>query len=223
MQKTPPRILPIRSVGRNGCRGTLKLTQTSSGTMLEPALPRTAAEGCAVYAVLRGGGIEHAKAEGGAYYAAAVNAAGALITKNGQITGAAFAQLSQAEREKACTAVRLAEAARANGSANAKAASPAQKQAAAPHGAAYGTAAPAAPAAANNDPPLKSEIARRLAAQANRLFAPPDANAEPFMPRPYERDAAPIAPASTPTPLPPANHAAPACPRRTPARSGRRR
>lgn len=51
------------------------------------------------------------------------------------------------------------------------------------------TSKPAAGAAgAYEDPEPKSKVAKELLLRSNKLFAPPDDNAEPFIPRPYVRD-----------------------------------
>ena len=62
------------------------------------------------------------------------------------------------------------------------------------------------------------EYSRALLERANRLFTPPDANAEPFVPRPYVRNEQP---AAAPKPIPPIEQQ-PSCRNRCRGNSRRR-
>ena len=64
----------------------------------------------------------------------------------------------------------------------------------------------------------KSDVGRALLERANRLFTPPDANAEPFVPRPYVRNEQP---AAAPKPIPPIEQQ-PSCRNRCRGNSRRR-
>ena len=60
--------------------------------------------------------------------------------------------------------------------------------------------APVQNSAEDGETEPKSDVGRALLERANRLFTPPDANAEPFVPRPYVRNEQP---AAAPKPIPP--------------------
>lgn len=204
------RILPVRSINSSACRGTLKLSCVQGGTRLEPMLQCRKAGSVTLYAMLRRGRVTRAEADGAGYFVAASDVAGAIILIDGMIAGAAFYGITAAERERAFTAVRMEEARRQS----------AQKRQGCPRTAEREEpqlsppicpAEPTSPqeqyqpAAAQNsveeaETEPKSDVGRALLERANRLFTPPDANAEPFVPRPYVRDEQP---AAAPKPIPP--------------------
>lgn len=106
---TPSRILPIRSMNRSHCRGTLKLSGAPGGTRIELSLRGCTAAQAEAYALLRGGHVLRAESSGTGFFVAAGSVAGAIILINGTIAGAAFAGISAAEWERAFTAVRMAQ------------------------------------------------------------------------------------------------------------------
>lgn len=204
------RILPVRSINSSACRGTLRLSCVQGGTRLEPMLRCRDAAGITLYAMLRRGRVMRADADGAGYFVAANDVAGAIILVDGTIAGAAFYGISAAARERAFTAVRMDEAWRQGE----------QKRQSCPCAAEreepqllppVSPAEPTSPqeqyqsAAAQNtaedgETEPKSDVGRALLERANRLFTPPDANAEPFVPRPYVRNEQP---AAAPKPIPP--------------------
>lgn len=204
------RTLPIRNINSSACRGTLKLSCAQGGTRLEPMLQYRSAGSMTLYAMLRRGRVMKAETDGAGYFVAASDVAGAIILLDGTIAGAAFYGITAVERERAFTAVRMEEARRQGEQKRQScpcAAAPEEPQLSPP----VCPAEPASPqeqyqpAAAQNsaeegDTEPKSDVGRALLERANRLFTPPDANAEPFVPRPYVRDEQP---AAAPKPIPP--------------------
>ena len=216
------RILPVRSINSSACRGTLRLSCVQGGTRLEPMLRCRDAAGVTLYAMLRRGRVTRAEADGAGYFVAANDVAGAIILMDGTIAGAAFYGISAAARERAFTAVRMEEARRQSCPCTAEREEP---QLLPP----VGPAEPTSPqeqyqsAAAQNtaeegDAEPKSDVGRALLERANRLFTPPDANAEPFVPRPYVRNEQP---AAAPKPIPPIEQQ-PSCRNRCRGNSRRR-
>ena len=231
-------------MNRSDCRGTLKLSGTSGGTRIELSLRGCTAAQAETYALLRGGRVLRAERSGTGFFVAAGSVAGAIILINGTIAGAAFAGISAAERERAFTAVRMAQSRQRSAQAEQPRRCDAAPQTAdsAEQGAGAGYAeedmfAPmhaaqsrrqsaqteqprrydAAPQTADSAEQVylpvagagyaeegeaepQSEVGRALLKRANRLFVPPDANAEPFVPRPYVRDEPPISTAAAPIP-----------------------
>lgn len=218
------RILPVRSINSSACRGTLKLSCVQGGTRLEPMLRCRDAAGITLYAMLRRGRVTRAEADGAGYFVAANDVAGAIILMDGTIAGAAFYGISAAARERAFTAVRMDEARRQGE----------QKRQSCPCAAereepqlcpAEPTApqeqyrpAPVQNSAEDGETEPKSDVGRALLERANRLFTPPDANAEPFVPRPYVRNEQP---AAAPKPIPPIEQQ-PSCRNRCRGNSRRR-
>lgn len=204
------RILPVRSINSSACRGTLKLSCVQGGTRLEPMLQCRKAGSVTLYAILRRGRVMRADADGAGYFVAANDVAGAIILMDGTIAGAAFYGISAAARERAFTAVRMEEARRQGEQRRQGCPCTAERdepQLSPP----ISPAEPTSPqeqyqsAAAQNtaeegDAEPKSDVGRALLERANRLFTPPDANAEPFVPRPYVRNEQP---AAAPKPIPP--------------------
>ncbi len=206
------RILPVRNINSSACRGTLKLSCTQGGTRLEPMLQCRNAGSITLYAMLRRGRVMRADADGAGFFVAANDVAGAIILLDGTIAGAAFYGISAAERERAFTAVRMEEARRQSEQKRQSRPCTAEReepQLSPPVSPAEPTARQeqCQPAAAQNsaedgETEPRSDVGRALLERANRLFTPPDANAEPFVPRPYVRDEQPAAPAA-PKPIPP--------------------
>lgn len=205
------RILPVRSINSSACRGTLKLSCVQGGTRLEPMLQCRKAGSVTLYAMLRRGRVMRADADGAGYFVAASDVAGAIILMDGTIAGAAFYGITAAERERAFTAVRMEEARRQSAQKRQgclRTTAPEEPQLSPPICPAEPTAPQEQyqqPAAAQNtaedgDAEPKSDVGRALLERANRLFTPPDANAEPFVPRPYVRGEQP---AAAPKPIPP--------------------
>ena len=222
------RILPVRSINSSACRGTLRLSCVQGGTRLEPMLRCRDAAGVTLYAMLRRGRVTRAEADGAGYFVAANDVAGAIILMDGTIAGAAFYGISAAARERAFTAVRMEEARRQGEQKRQSCPCTAEReepQLLPP----VGPAEPTSPqeqyqsAAAQNtaeegDAEPKSDVGRALLERANRLFTPPDANAEPFVPRPYVRNEQP---AAAPKPIPPIDQQ-PSCRNRCRGNSRRR-
>lgn len=222
------RILPVRSINSSACRGTLKLSCVQGGMRLEPMLQCRKAGSVTLYAMLRRGRVTRAEADGAGFFVAASDVAGAIILIDGMIAGAAFYGITAAERERAFTAVRMEEARRQS----------AQKRQGCPCAAAreepqllppVSPAEPTSPQEQLKSAPVqnsaeegetepKSDVGRALLERANRLFTPPDANAEPFVPRPYVRNEQP---AAAPKPIPPIEQQ-PSCRNRCRGNSGRR-
>lgn len=204
------RILPVRSINSSACRGTLKLSCVQGGTRLEPMLRCRDAAGITLYAMLRRGRVTMAEADGAGFFVAASDVAGAIILIDGTIAGAAFYGISAAARERAFTAVRMEEARRQSAQKRQGCpctAAPEEPQLSPPICPAEPTAPQEQyqPAAAQNsaeegETEPKSDVGRALLERANRLFTPPDANAEPFVPRPYVRNEQP---AAAQKPIPP--------------------
>ena len=204
------RILPVRSINSSACRGTLRLSCVQGGTRLEPMLRCRDAAGITLYAMLRRGRVTRAEADGASYFVAANDVAGAIILMDGTIAGAAFYGISAAARERAFTAVRMEEARRQGEQKRQScpcAAAPEEPQLLPPICPAEPTSpqeqlksAPVQSSAEEGETEPKSDVGRALLERANRLFTPPDANAEPFVPRPYVRDEQP---AAAPKPIPP--------------------
>ena len=222
------RILPVRSINSSACHGTLRLSCVQGGTRLEPMLRCRDAAGVTLYAMLRRGRVTRAEADGAGYFVAANDVAGAIILMDGTIAGAAFYGISAAARERAFTAVRMEEARRQGEQKRQSCPCTAEReepQLLPP----VGPAEPTSPqeqyqsAAAQNtaeegDAEPKSDVGRALLERANRLFTPPDANAEPFVPRPYVRNEQP---AAAPKPIPPIEQQ-PSCRNRCRGNSRRR-
>ena len=221
------RILPVRSINSSACRGTLKLSCVQGGTRLEPMLRCRDAAGITLYAMLRRGRVTRAEADGAGYFVAANDVAGAIILMDGTIAGAAFYGISAAARERAFTAVRMEEARRQGEQKRQScpcAAAREEPQLLPPVGPAEPTSpqeqlksAPVQSSAEEGETGPKSDVGRALLERANRLFTPPDANAEPFVPRPYVRNEQPEA---APKPIPPIEQQ-PSC--RTRCRGNNRR
>lgn len=222
------RILPVRSINSSACRGTLRLSCVQGGTRLEPMLQCRKAGSVTLYAMLRRGRVTRAEADGAGYFVAASDVAGAIILIDGTIAGAAFYGITAAERERAFTAVRMEEARRQSAQKRQGcpcAAAPEEPQLSPPICPAEPTSPQEQyqPAAVQNtaeegDAEPKSDVGRALLERANRLFTPPDANAEPFVPRPYVRDEQP---AAAPMPIPPIEQQ-PSCRNRCRGNSRRR-
>lgn len=203
------RILPVRSINSSACRGTLKLSCVQGGTRLEPMLQCRKAGSVTLYAMLRRGRVMRADADGAGYFVAANDVAGAIILMDGTIAGAAFYGISAAARERAFTAVRMEEARRQGEQKRQScpcAAAREEPQLLPPVSPAEPTSpqeqlksAPVPSSAEDGETGPKSDVGRALLERANRLFTPPDANAEPFVPRPYVRNEQPEA-ASKPIP-----------------------
>ena len=204
------RILPVRSINSSACRGTLRLSCVQGGTRLEPMLRCRDAAGITLYAMLRRGRVTRAEADGAGYFVAANDVAGAIILMDGTIAGAAFYGISAAARERAFTAVRMEEA-RQQGEQKRQScpctAEREEPQLLPPVGPAEPTSpqeqlksAPVQSSAEDGETEPKSDVGCALLERANRLFTPPDANAEPFVPRPYVRNEQP---AAAPKPIPP--------------------
>lgn len=204
------RILPVRSINSSACRGTLKLSCVQGGTRLEPMLQCRKAGSVTLYAMLRRGRVTRAEADGAGFFVAASDVAGAIILIDGTIVGAAFYGITAAERERAFTAVRMEEARRQSAQKRQGCpctAAPEEPQLLPPICPAEPTSpqeqlksAPVQSSAEEGETEPKSDVGRALLERANRLFTPPDANAEPFVPRPYVRDEQP---AAAPKPIPP--------------------
>lgn len=204
------RILPVRSINSSACRGTLKLSCVQGGTRLEPMLRCRDAAGITLYAMLRRGRVTRAEADGAGYFVAANDVAGAIILMDGTIAGAAFYGISAAARERAFTAVRIEEARRQGEQKRQScpcAAAREEPQLSPPVSPAEPTSpqeqlksAPVQSSAEEGETGPKSDVGRALLERANRLFTPPDANAEPFVPRPYVRGEQP---AAAQKPIPP--------------------
>lgn len=204
------RILPVRSINSSACRGTLRLSCVQGGTRLEPMLRCRDAAGITLYAMLRRGRVTRAEADGASYFVAANDVAGAIILMDGTIAGAAFYGISAAARERAFTAVRMEEARRQGEQKRQScpcAAAREEPQLLPPVSPAEPTSpqeqlksAPVQSSAEEGETGPKSDVGRALLERANRLFTPPDANAEPFVPRPYVRNEQP---AAAPKPIPP--------------------
>lgn len=203
------RILPVRSINSSACRGTLRLSCVQGGTRLEPMLQCRKAGSATLYAMLRRGRVTRAEADGAGFFVAASDVAGAIILMDGTIAGAAFYGITAAERERAFTAVRIEEARRQSAQKRQGcpcAAAPEEPQLSPPICPAEPTSpreqyrpAPVQNSAEDGETEPKSDVGRALLERANRLFTPPDANAEPFVPRPYVRNEQPAA-ASKPIP-----------------------
>lgn len=222
------RILPVRSINSSACRGTLRLSCVQGGTRLEPMLRCRDAAGITLYAMLRRGRVTRAEADGAGYFVAANDVAGAIILMDGTIAGAAFYGISAAARERAFTAVRMEEA-RQQGEQKRQScpctAEREEPQLLPPVGPAEPTSpqeqlksAPVQSSAEDGETEPKSDVGRALLERANRLFTPPDANAEPFVPRPYVRNEQP---AAAPKPIPPIEQQ-PSCRNRCRGNSRRR-
>lgn len=204
------RILPVRSINSSACRGTLKLSCVQGGTRLEPMLQCRKAGSVTLYAMLRRGRVTRAEADGAGFFVAASDVAGAIILIDGTIAGAAFYGITAAERERAFTAVRMEEARRQSAQKRQgcpRTAAPEEPQLSPPICPAEPTLpqeqyrpAPVQNSAEEGDAEPKSDVGRALLERANRLFTPPDANAEPFVPRPYVHDEQP---AAAQKPIPP--------------------
>lgn len=204
------RILPVRNINSSACRGTLKLSCVQGGTRLEPMLRCRDAAGITLYAMLRRGRVTRADADGAGYFVAANDVAGAIILMDGTIAGAAFYGISAAARERAFTAVRMEEARRQGEQKRQScpcAAAREEPQLLPPVSPAEPTSpqeqlksAPVPSSAEDGETEPKSDVGRALLERANRLFTPPDANAEPFVPRPYVRGEQP---AAAQKPIPP--------------------
>ena len=204
------RILPVRSINSSACRGTLRLSCVQGGTRLEPMLRCRDAAGESLSAVLRRGRVTRAEADGAGYFVAANDVAGAIILMDGTRAGAAFYGISAAARERAFTAVRMEEARRQGEQKRQSCPCTAEReepQLLPPVGPAEPTSpqeqlksAPVQSSAEDGETEPKSDVGRALLERANRLFTPPDANAEPFVPRPYVRNEQP---AAAPKPIPP--------------------
>lgn len=204
------RILPVRSINSSACRGTLKLSCVQGGTRLEPMLQCRKAGSVTLYAMLRRGRVTRAEADGAGFFVAASDVAGAIILIDGTIVGAAFYGITAAERERAFTAVRMEEARRQSAQKRQGCpctAAPEEPQLLPPICPAEPTSpqeqyqpAPVQNSADEGETEPKSDVGRALLERANRLFTPPDANAEPFVPRPYVRDEQP---AAAQKPIPP--------------------
>ena len=175
------RILPVRSINSSACRGTLRLSCVQGGTRLEPMLRCRDAAGITLYAMLRRGRVMRADADGAGYFVAANDVAGAIILMDGTIAGAAFYGISAAAREKPQLLPPVSPA---------EPTSPQEQF----------KSAPVQSSAEEGETGPKSDVGRALLERANRLFTPPDANAEPFVPRPYVRNEQPEA---APKPIPP--------------------
>lgn len=222
------RILPVRSINSSACRGTLRLSCVQGGTRLEPMLRCRDAAGITLYAMLRRGRVTRAEADGASYFVAANDVAGAIILMDGTIAGAAFYGISAAARERAFTAVRMEEARRQGEQKRQScpcAAAREEPQLLPPVSPAEPTSpqeqlksAPVPSSAEEGETEPKSDVGRALLERANRLFTPPDANAEPFVPRPYVRDEQP---AAAPKPIPPIEQQ-PSCRNRCRGNSRRR-
>lgn len=204
------RILPVRNINSSACRGTLRLSCVQGGTRLEPMLRCRDAAGITLYAMLRRGRVMRADADGAGYFVAANDVAGAIILMDGTIAGAAFYGISAGARERAFTAVRMEEARRQGEQRRQSCpytAAPEEPQLSPPICPAELTSpqeqlksAPVQSSAEEGETGPKSDVGRALLERANRLFTPPDANAEPFVPRPYVRNEQP---AAAPKPIPP--------------------
>ena len=204
------RILPVRSINSSACRGTLRLSCVQGGTRLEPMLRCRDAAGITLYAMLRRGRVTRAEADGAGYFVAANDVAGVIILMDGTIAGAAFYGISAAARERAFTAVRMEEARRQGEQKRQSCPCTAEleePQLSPPVSPAEPTSpqeqlksAPVQSSAEEGETGPKSDVGRALLERANRLFTPPDANAEPFVPRPYVRNEQP---AAAPKPIPP--------------------
>lgn len=222
------RILPVRSINSSACRGTLRLSCVQGGTRLEPMLQCRKAGSVTLYAMLRRGRVTRAEADGAGFFVAASDVAGAIILIDGTIAGAAFYGIGAAERERAFTAVRMEEARRQSAQKRQgclRITAPEEPQLSPPICPAEPTSPQEQyqPAAAQNsaeegDAEPKSDVGRALLERANRLFTPPDANAEPFVPRPYVRDEQP---AAAQKPIPPIEQQ-PSCRNRCRGNSRRR-
>lgn len=222
------RILPIRSINSSACRGTLKLSCVQGGMRLEPMLQCRKTGSVTLYAMLRRGRVTRAEADGAGFFVAASDVAGAIILIDGTIAGAAFYGITAAERERAFTAVRMEEARRQSAQKRQGcpcAAAPEEPQLSPPICPAEPTApqeqyrpAPVQNSAEEGETEPKSDVGRALLERANRLFTPPDANAEPFVPRPYVRDEQP---AAAQKPIPPIEQQ-PSCRNRCRGNSRRR-
>lgn len=222
------RILPVRNINSSACRGTLRLSCAQGGTRLEPMLRCRDAGSITLYAMLRRGRITRAEADGAGFFVAASDVAGAIILLDGTIAGAAFYGISAAERERAFTAVRMEETRRQ--SAQKRQSCPCAAEREEPQlSSPVSPAEPTSPqeqyqpsavqsSAEEGDTEPKSDVGRALLERANRLFTPPDANAEPFVPRPYVRDEQP---AAAPKPIPPIEQQ-PSCRNRCRGNSRRR-
>ena len=204
------RILPVRSINSSACRGTLRLSCVQGGTRLEPMLQCRKAGSVTLYAMLRRGRVTKAEANDAGFFVAANDVAGAIILIDGTIVGAAFYGITAAERERAFTAVRMEEARRQGEQKRQScpcAAAREEPQLLPPVSPAEPTSpqeqlksAPVPSSAEDGETEPKSDVGRALLERANRLFTPPDANAEPFVPRPYVRNEQP---AAAPKPIPP--------------------
>lgn len=222
------RILPVRSINSSACRGTLRLSCVQGGTRLEPMLQCRKAGSVTLYAMLRRGRVTRAEADGAGFFVAASDVAGAIILIDGTIAGAAFYGITAAERERAFTAVRMEEARRQSAQKRQGcpcAAAPEEPQLSPPICPAEPTSpqeqyqpAPVQNSADEGETEPKSDVGRALLERANRLFTPPDANAEPFVPRPYVRDEQP---AAAQKPIPPIEQQ-PSCRNRCRGNSRRR-
>lgn len=222
------RILPVRSINSSACRGTLRLSCVQGGTRLEPMLQCRKAGSVTLYAMLRRGRVTRAEADGAGFFVAASDVAGAIILIDGTIAGAAFYGITAAERERAFTAVRMEEARRQSAQKRQGCpctAAPEEPQLSPPICPAEPTLpqeqyrpAPVQNSAEEGDAEPKSDVGRALLERANRLFTPPDANAEPFVPRPYVRDEQP---AAAQKPIPPIEQQ-PSCRNRCRGNSRRR-
>ena len=178
--------------------------------------------------MLRRGRVTRAEADGAGYFVAANDVAGAIILMDGTIAGAAFYGISAAARERAFTAVRMEEARRQGEQKRQScpcAAAREEPQLLPPVGPAEPTSpqeqyrpAPVQNSAEDGETEPKSDVGRALLERANRLFTPPDANAEPFVPRPYVRNEQP---AAAPKPIPPIEQQ-PSCRNRCRGNSRRR-
>ncbi len=178
------KTLPLRGVGSSPLSGTLRLSTLDRGTRLEPMLRTNICGELNVYAV-RAGSVHCAERRNGFYYVGIRGINGAIIVQNGHVIAAAFSGMSASERERAFAAVRMAEAKKI----------PSQQVPSSPpesRTAAQGEPSPQKGYDAGTFFEPKSDVARALVAQANRLFTPPDANADEFIPRPYVRDDAQV-------------------------------
>lgn len=193
------RILPVRSINSSACRGTLKLSCVQGGTRLEPMLQCRKAGSVTLYAMLRRGRVMRADADGAGYFVAANDVAGAIILMDGTIAGAAFYGISAAAREEPQLSPPISPA---------EPTSPQEQY----------RPAPVQNSAEDGETEPKSDVGRALLERANRLFTPPDANAEPFVPRPYVRNEQP---AAAPKPIPPIEQQ-PSCRNRCRGNSRRR-
>ena len=180
------RILPLRSLGKNKVRGVMRLTSEGGSTALRLCIQSgSLAEPCAFMLLAGGNIIKAALRSDGSFLAEAGFhlVRGAIIASGTSLAAMASFGISNLDMDNALTSARISLGK------SVRSVKPMPAEQAEANIAPQSTSKPAAGAAgAYEDPEPKSKVAKELLLRSNKLFAPPDDNAEPFIPRPYVRD-----------------------------------